>query len=224
MPIKVFLSIAFCVLLCCCQLSEEEQKQQEQSRCDLQGTCVIDYTYNDKGDAELKRACDLQRDKDRACGDCWDIQRQTDNRIRQKTCLVCNLCVKEMDCIDDEGCKVPTPWCVEGRCVECRVAQTQDCKDNTRPFCVDRSCRQCRTNLDCPIATPRCQDSVCLACGCASGTQCDRQANGNIRCVQCKQDKDCPSATPRCNVAEGRCRADCGEDQECPTGLRCVQG
>lgn len=128
------------------------------------------------------------------------------------------------------GCSDPTPFPLNGTCVECTQNShcesdqacdiaTHTCKKNGSGCptgtkdCGDGSCKQCCQNNDCTAdwcdgATGVClADGTCEGCSDACQGMCGDQfpictvINGIAQCVQCQQDADCAFLDPLCHCS-----------------------
>ncbi|MHC4836566.1 MAG: hypothetical protein ACYTF3_00040 [Planctomycetota bacterium] len=138
----------------------------------------------------------------------------------------------------DEGraCFGERPYCVEGRCVECRDDDV-DCENNddgSRNQCVNRICRRCdpADHAGCG-GNQLCCGFACEATGPAGNQQCEvcdtacDVAATNVcagRNCRCGGGAPCDGDTPLCDDARGTC-VQCLRDADCaghPNGGQCV--
>lgn len=202
-----------------CQPSEKE----EDNRCEYEGTCKITYTYDSNNKWSTVRTCTLEREKARLCGECWERQNNSDGRPTAKTCLVCNLCKRDFECIADSDCGTARPFCQTGVCVQCRG--NGDCSSKDRSYCEANVCVQCRDDRDCSSENaPQCLSGICAGCSCPTGQKCRKDSSGALFCVQCVTSADCKAPTPKCDEKTWTCKPACEKDQDCGEGKRCNEG
>lgn len=126
-----------------------------------------------------------------------------------QVCDMTNHCVDaapNQDCIQDADCAAPTPWCLQGACVEC----FEDA--------------QCGPRRACDPGRSTCIDSPCGGVTCQAGSVCDP---GMGRCSPgCMADEDCGDPmTAGCNQETGQCFNRDGSCDDaaavCPPGSMC---
>jgi peptidoglycan-associated lipoprotein len=100
----------------------------------------------------------------------------------------------------------------------------KDCKEGE--YCVNKQCRQCKTDEHCPRGR-ECKNGACVlkSGACDTSADCsDGQVCKNHVCTACQSDKECgPSA--RC-TEDGRCveRGKCMKDEDCQDDEDCLDG
>ncbi len=114
------------------------------------------------------------------------------------------------NCDGDETCKPKGEYCMEKKCVQCRL--TSHCANAATDACVACESGQCARKKDC------CANAL----DCSSGKKC----SGN-RCVsECASDADCTGGKV-CNE-QGACAspdaAGCAKDSDCGDKLTCKAG
>ena len=132
---------------------------------------------------------------------------------------ICLGCETDLDCGSTLRCDPQT-----SRCELCLA--DADCAavfGDSRPYCSDGTCLECRGSKDCSGQFPVCSDGVCVQCtadgaaACGGGGVCDPGG----RCVDCLADSQCWESLPHC--VAGRC-AQCRDDSQCTNGSSCVDG
>lgn len=221
--------------------------------CD-KGRCIGCQQHTDCKDA-ARPLCDS--------GSCVACFLDADCKAPTPFCEVgsCVGCISDFDCPTDKprceqnacqgpcqgnaDCKAPLGVCqvASGACVEC--AQSGDCKDPTRPFCLpdEGFCAECQSDGDCKDpAQPECSpvthlctepapDPACSAPGtapsggaCGAAFACNPVTNGG-----CQAGEVCDRAGASgfaCFPSAGEakvCEA-CGADAPCGGTLTCLQG
>ena len=105
-------------------------------------------------------------------------------------------------CINDGECEAGEQ-CTGGSCELKGCRADLDCDGKQRCSLATHSCVDCELSDDCPAERP-----VCRADG---------------KCIDCTTNLDCaPPKAAFCNKLSGTC-VSCLGDENCPTGLRCVQ-
>lgn len=135
--------------------------------------------------------------------------------------LVCNTsrhvcmsgaCGSDADCTD-----FAAPRCdrTTNTCTSCRVGDTTDTSCThflDRKLCISASsgagtlCAECRSNTDCPAATPICDNYQCRKCGAHSDCQGALKCDDGVACTDslvCIQEGDLPAEPAGALV--GRC-------------------
>lgn len=102
-------------------------------------------------------------------------------------------------------------------------SKDKDCKKGE--FCVNKQCRQCKTDENCP-SHKLCRNGACVLKGgaCDTNADCkDGQACKNKKCGPCEEDREC-GPTARCS--DGRClaRGACTKDDDCQDDEDCIDG
>ncbi len=231
---KVFFKLVCTVFLffggaysCSSEQCKDKSDPKCKDSCEKLGECQIKYFYRKDGSLIKRvRICELLKESAAGdCGKCWNEERDKEGKLLKKTCVVCNLCNSDFQCLEDGDCGESAPYCQRGKCVPCR--NNGDCKDSLKPFCSKMGCLQCLSDRDCkdPLL-PSCIGGQCMPCNCKekepNKPKCLKLKTGEVRCVQCKGDSDCSPPTPICK--ENTCRAECKTDRDCPSGLFCFKG
>lgn len=129
-----------------------------------------------------------------------------------------------IECASDSMCGAGSPFCVLGRCEECRA--TTDCGTGKTCFPRDNKCETaCKGNADCPGDAPICEPNTGICFGCLSKLDCpngDRPMCDSTRgqCSECITSNDCGAAQPACDNQSGECK-ECLVDAHCPGGSVC---
>ncbi len=133
-----------------------------------------------------------------------------------------------MQCASDSMCGAGSPFCVLGRCEECRV--TADCGVGKTCYPRDNKCEAaCTVNSDCPGDSPICDttlgmgNGICV--GCISSADCNDAGRplcdpDRRQCGECVTSSDCGAAAPACDRNDGQCE-ECLVDEQCPAGTLC---
>ncbi len=145
----------------------------------------------------------------------------------------CELCAQDHHCGPScLECAEPTPFCLDGRCAECK----KDDQCDKGSFCKDGSCSPCVEDDHCGPTCKSCDSTTycnadaqdCVTCSghgdCPLGKYCNgtacRDCSTNefcgVNCVQCTG-----TAKPYCNAAGTAC-ALCANDTHCRTGQYCA--
>ena len=131
-----------------------------------------------------------------------------------------------MQCAADSMCGAGSPFCVLGRCEECRG--TTDCGVGKTCYPRDNKCEAaCTSNADCPGDSPICDmtsgSGICV--GCLSSADCKDSGKplcdpDRRQCGECVTSNDCGAAAPACDRNDGKCE-ECLVDDHCPAGTLC---
>ncbi len=208
---------------------EGDKKNDEKvtSDCGYRGVCIISYKQNQKGRVIAHRRCTLGAGKERSCGECWDLKFEGQDKLRQKTCLVCKLCKEDFECLQGDDCPKTAPFCQGGTCVMCRSAS--DCPEE-KHFCQEGQCVSCRSDSDClKSEKPQCEGGICVACQCGLADKkkpyCYKSSKDrSVECVECTSDEHCEVPTPRCDLKRHRCSPACEKDVDCKPHHFCQDG
>lgn len=214
-----------------CNDCKEDNPAKCETTCDRKGECDITYRHNADGAiVQMDRKCRLLSDKDeQRCAACRDQVRSEDGKNLSQTCIVCNLCNNDFQCIDNEDCQGTTPYCQRGVCVHCR--DDSDClnKDATRPRCTSDGCVRCLKDTECQSKElPQCYDGLCVTCRCPTlqpnKPLCWQKADFFVECVECLEDADCKLPKPTCSRETHTCTPQCQKNSDCATDQFCHEG
>ncbi|HVJ22112.1 MAG TPA: hypothetical protein VM686_42190 [Polyangiaceae bacterium] len=186
----------------------------------IEGKCSIDFTP-------------CEADIECTANTCIDGSCSCDNPSFDPAAAVCN----------DEECDGLCQWtCEESRCVLPKDCQTRDDCFGSTPLCVDGTCVECTTSIDCSF------DKICLEGKCETQCESDLQCAlfeacqaGECIYVGCRSDRECQlipevqalglsanldTRLLRCHTEDGvgRCLIPCQTDAQCPPTEVCSHG
>ncbi len=205
-----------CVLLLCmtaifhisCNDCKEANEKKCDTSCNRQANCVITYGYDAKGSrSKLKRVCKwLRTEESTQCSQCTNQKKDKEGRVIEQTCVVCNVCNAEFECLDKEDCKDSTPYCRRGVCSSC--LDDGNCKDANRPTCTDQGCTctssdVCKGKVTAPVCVADKDKNKLNLCGCAKDTDCNDPelpvCRKDTQTCGCSGDSDCKDKNkPQC--------------------------
>jgi hypothetical protein len=129
-----------------------------------------------------------------------------------------------VECFNDSDCGAASPFCVLGRCEQCRTSA--DC--NTGQVCQPDENRcdvPCTANGDCPGDTPTCHVPTGTCVECLMNSECPADEPicdpNRAQCGECITNADCGAAEPICNLQNGNCEQ-CLVNEHCPGGSICT--
>jgi hypothetical protein len=142
----------------------------------------------------------------------------------QKCALGCSANLGCVDCTTDAACKAGAPFCVLGKCEECKTSA--DCGTGKACFPRDHTCHpKCTANGDCPGDSPICDVPSGTCVGCVTSAECKDPAKPvcdpiRHQCGECATNADCGAAAPACNQQNGECEQ-CLVDADCTGASLC---
>lgn len=225
----LLVSLGVMLLASCEQPCTEEVTERCQKECDRIGRCAITFTWTSAGAlSKTERVCRWESKPDpKTCGECKDIKKDDKGNVLSKSCVVCNLCSEDFECLENSECKDPSPICDQGVCVGC--LKNSDCDDNDAgAACVNGTCVGCSDDADCTEnSKPQCHENKCVSCRCSemddTKPQCLKK-DGKVSCVECIKDDDCKAPKPTCDIKTNTCTAECTKDGDCSDGKKCDGG